>query len=84
LILGYKDTKVSEKKCHDWQKKSYFSIFLIKTRPFSTVFYRFLAGSLFNTLMTVFGCYGISLYFCDVFLPQGIYEALFLPHRGQS
>ena len=29
-------------------------------------------------------CYGISLYFCDVFLPQGIYEALFLPHRGHS
>ena len=38
----------------------------------------------FNTLMTVFGCYGISLYFCDVFLPQGFYEALFLPHRGHS
>ena len=48
LILGYKDTKVSEKKRYDWQKKSHFSIFLIKTRPFSTVFYRFLASSLFN------------------------------------
>jgi hypothetical protein len=66
------------------KKSPIFLFFLPKQDLFPPFFYRFLAGSLFNTLMTVFGCYGIPLYFCDVFLPQGIYEALFLPHRGQS
>ena len=34
--------------------------------------------------MAVFGRFGNSRYFCNVFLPQGIYEALFLQHRGES
>ena len=35
----------------------------------------------FNTSRRVFGCFANSLYICNVFLPQGIYGAFFLPHR---